>query len=127
MSVFLGTVSTIEDRDAEGRPASARVLPATEDGIVTLPFAVHWSMRAGEGALAVGDTVVCLRFDDGGGLVLCRPDGTWTGTVGGDLAAEGGIAASGDVSAEGDVSAAGTSLKSHKHMGVHGTTGVPIG
>lgn len=88
MGSFLATVSSIDSKDSNGNPATARVLPLTADGIVTMPFAVYWPLRAGTGAIATGDKVICLQFDDGSGLILSRPDGTFTNTIGGKVMAD---------------------------------------
>lgn len=113
MSEFIGTVSSIDSTDENGNPATARVLPRVAGGVVTMPFAIYWPMRAGEGAIKEGDEVICLQFEDGSGLVLSRPDGTFTQTIGGTTAAQG------------DFTAAGASLKGHTHQGVHGATSPP--
>lgn len=113
MSAFIATVSSIDTKDANGNPATARVLPKTAGGVVTMPFAIYWPMRAGAGAIKSGDEVICLQFDDGSGLILSRPDGTFTQTIGGTVAAQG------------DFTAGGKSLKSHTHQGVHGSTSAP--
>lgn len=108
MDGYIATVSSIVDTDENGDPATARVLPLTADGVVSPPFAVYWPMRSGDGQIAVGDRVVCLAFEDGTGLILSRPDGTWTNSFGDD------------------VTAAGKSVAAHTHQGVHGATSAPI-
>lgn len=102
MGSYLAKVSSIDSVDENGDPATARVLPQTADGVVTAPFAVFWPLRSGEGRVSVGDTVICLAFDDGSGLILSRPDGSWTGCV------------------------AGISVAGHTHQGTHGTTSAPL-
>lgn len=113
MGVYLATVSSIDSLDENGNPATARVLPHTAGGVVTMPFAVYWPLRAGDGAVSVGDEVICLQLDDGSGLILSRPDGTFTQTIGGTTAAQG------------DFTAAGASLKGHTYAGAHGETAPP--
>lgn len=81
MSEFIATVSAIVDRDGDGNPATARVLPRVAGGVVTMPFAVYWPMRAG--GIREGDEVICLQFEDGSGLVLSRPDGSFGQTASG--------------------------------------------
>lgn len=88
MSAFLATVSSIDSKDSNGNPSTARVLPLTADGIVTMPFAVYWPLRAGTGAITTGDKVICIQFDDGSGLILSRPDGTFTQEIGGTIKAD---------------------------------------
>lgn len=113
MGIYLATVSSIDSLDENGNPATARVLPHTAGGVVTMPFAVYWPMRAVAGAIAEGDEVICLQFDDSSGLILSRPDGTFTQTIGGTTAAQG------------DFTAAGISLKDHTHAGAHGEIAPP--
>lgn len=113
MSAYIATVSNIEAKDENGNPATARVLPKTAGGVVTMPFAIYWPMRAGDGAIKEGDEVICLQFEDGTGLILSRPDGTFTQTIGGTC------------SAQMDFMAGGASLKGHKHQGTHGETSPP--
>lgn len=115
MGAYIAIVSSIETLDDDGNPATARVLPNIAGGVVTVPFAIYWPMRAGDGAIKEGDEVICLQFEDGTGLVLCRPDGTWTKTIGGTAHVQTDITAG-----SGRVSLAG-----HKHQGVHGDTSPP--
>lgn len=115
MSEFIARVSSIESADDDGNPATARVLPNIAGGVVTAPFAVYWPLRAGDGAIKEGDEVICLQFEDGSGLVLCRPDGTWTKTIGGAAHAQVDITAG----------PGRASLAGHKHQGVHGETSPP--
>lgn len=123
--VFKAKVSTLEGGDRNGDPDKARVLPLVADGVVTRPFAVHWSLRGGMAPLAVGDVVVCARFEDGDGIVLCRADGEWSGFVPGPVTVEGQLAGqSGGTFAE-DVTASGISVSTHVHACPDGTTSGP--
>lgn len=92
---------------------TARILPTVADGVVTRPYALHWSMRGGMSALAVGDEVVCARFADGTGIVLCRADGEWASFVPSTL------------TVKGDVVASGVSATRHTHTAPQGETGGP--
>ena len=123
--VFKAKVSTLEGGDRNGDPDKARVLPLVADGVVTRPFAVHWSLRGGMAPLAVGDVVVCARFEDGDGIVLCRADGEWSGFVPGPVTVEGQLSGqSGGTFAE-DVTAAGISVSTHTHACPDGGTSGP--
>lgn len=123
--VFKAKVSTLEGSDRNGDPDKARVLPLVADGVVTRPFAVHWSLRGGMAPLAVGDVVVCARFEDGDGIVLCRADGEWSGFVPGPVTVEGQLSGqSGGTFAE-DVTAAGISVSTHTHACPDGVTSGP--
>ena len=136
--IFKARVSTIEGpADRNGDPSRARVLPLVADGVVTLPWPIHWSLRGGMAPLAVGDEVVCAKFEDGTGIVLCRADGEWAGFVPGPVEVERHLKAdetlevvrqaTGHAGAdfEADVTAGGISLMSHTHTGVHGETSRP--
>lgn len=111
--IFKAKVSTLEGSDRNGDPKEARVLPLVADGVVTRPFAIHWSLRGGMAPLAIGDVVVCARFEDGTGIVLCRADGEWAGYV------------PGSVEVEGEMTAKGIPYSTHTHTGVHGETSGP--
>lgn len=113
MDAFLATVSSIETKDQDGNPATARMLPKKSEGVVTRAFAIAWWLRAGDSQLKVGDDAICLQLDDGSGVVLMRPDGSWTKTMGGE------------VSAQSDFTAQGKSLAKHTHQGVSGQTSPP--
>ena len=89
--VFKARVSSIEGH-------SARVIPLVGGDVVTRPLPLLWTMRDGMCPLAVGDLVVCARFEDGDGIVLCRADGEWSrrvrdGVPGASARQEGGEAA----------------------------------
>ena len=116
---FKAKISTLEGSDRNGDPDRARVLPLVADGVVTRPLALHWSVRGGMAPLAVGDVVVCARFEDGTGIVLCRADGEWAGFVPGDVEVEKTLTA--DV----DVVGGGISLKGHTHAAPDGETSGP--
>lgn len=111
--VFKARISTLEGADANGNPDKARVLPLVGDGVVTRPYAILWSVRGTMGELAVGDVVVCARFEDGTGVVLCRADGEWGGVI------------PGTVEVETDVVAADVSLATHIHTAPDGETSTP--
>lgn len=98
--IFKAKVSTLDG-------STASVLPLVADGVVTRPFPIHFSMRGGMCPLTVGDEVVCAKFADGTGIVLCRADGEWSASV------------------PTDVTIGGVSFKGHTHTGVHGETGTP--
>lgn len=123
--VFKARISTLEGSDRNGDPDRARVLPLVGDGVVTRPYAILWSVRGGMAPLAVGDVVVCARFEDGTGIVLCRADGEWSGFVPGPVEVEGQL--TGDVGAtfSQDVTAGGISLRSHTHSCPDGGTSGP--
>lgn len=136
--IFKAKVSSIEGpADRNGDPSRARVIPLVGGDIVTRPLALHWSLRGGMAALAPGDLVVCARFEDGDGIVLCRVDGEWAGFVPGPVEVEGAVqldstlAVAGQVTGSagaafsGDVTAAGVSASTHTHTGVHGETSGP--
>lgn len=130
--------------------STARVVPLTADGLVTRPFPVHWSLRYGESRVQPNEKVICLQFSDGSGIVLCRPDGSWTHVIGGsceitdDLYVDGdsstqnltaaaqvssgslstGPVSSGAITAT-SVTAGGVSLAGHVHDTADGTTSGP--
>ena len=110
--IFKARVSSIEG-DA------ARVVPLVGGDVVTRPLPMHWTMLHGMCDVAPGDLVVCARFEDGDGIVLCRADGAWNAHFGEDITVDGTVAASGDMKA------AGISASTHTHMGVHGQTSGP--
>lgn len=110
--IFKARVSSIEG-DA------ARVVPLVGGDVVTRPLPLHWTMRHGMCDVAPGDLVVCARFEDGDGIVLCRADGAWNARFGEDLAVDG------TVTSTGTMTAAGVSATAHTHTGVHGETSGP--
>lgn len=110
--IFKARVSSIEG-------TKARVVPLVGGDVVTRPLAMHWTMLHGMCDVAPGDLVVCARFEDGDGIVLCRADGAWNAHFGEDITVDGTVAASGDMTA------AGISASTHTHMGVHGQTSGP--
>ena len=110
--IFKAKVSSIEgDR--------ARVIPLVGGDVVTRPLAMHWTMLHGMCDVAPGDLVVCARFEDGDGIVLCRADGAWNAHFGEDITVDG------TVTSTGDMTAAGVSASTHTHAGVHGETSGP--
>ena len=124
-TIFKARISSFSGSDRNGDPDHARVLPLTGGGIVTRPLALHWSLRGPMADLAVGDTVWCARAEDGDGIVLCRVDGSWTGTVAGPVTVEGTITGQAGGTFAGDVTAAGVSVATHTHTAPHGETGGP--
>lgn len=123
--IFKAKVSTLEGSDRNGDPCLARVLPLVADGVVTRPLAIHWSLRGGMAPLAIGDTVVCARFEDGDGIVLCRADGEWAGFVPGPVEVEGRLTGNAGGTFASDVTAAGISVASHTHTCPDGGTSGP--
>ena len=123
--IFKARVSTLEGADRNGDPCLARVLPLVADGVVTRPFPVHWSVRGGMAPLAVGDEVVCAKFEDGTGIVLCRADGEWAGFVPGTVEVEGHLVGGEGGTFFSDVTAGGISLMGHTHTAPHGETSGP--
>ena len=124
--VFKAKVSTLEGSDRNGDPDQARVLPLVGDGVVTRPYALLWSMRGGMSPLAVGDVVVCARFEDGTGIVLCRADGEWGGFVPGPVTVEGQLTGLSGADFSEDVTAAGISVSTHTHTCPDGGTSGPM-
>lgn len=123
--IFKARVSTLEGTDRNGDPCLARVLPLVADGVVTRPFPVHWSVRGGMAPLAVGDEVVCAKFEDGTGIVLCRADGEWAGFVPGPVEVEGQLTGDKGGTFSADVTAGGISVMGHTHTAPHGETSGP--
>lgn len=110
--VFKARVSSIEGH-------AARVIPLVGGDVVTRPLPLLWTMRDGMCPLAVGDLVVCVRFEDGDGIVLCRADGEWSRRVPYDVTVEGALTVTEDATA------AGVSVSTHTHTAPHGETGGP--
>lgn len=104
---------------------TARVIPLVGGDIVTRPLVRVWWMRDGMCPLAVGDEVVCARFEDGTGIVLCRADGEWGFHIPWSYRVTGDVDVSQTVNAKVDVIGGGISLRSHTHTGVHGETSGP--
>ena len=136
--IFKAKVSSIEGpADRNGDPSRARVIPLVGGDIVTRPLALHWSLRGGMAALAPGDLVVCARFEDGDGIVLCRADGEWAGFVPGPVEVEGAVTLDSTATVAGqltgqsggtfasDVTASGISVAHHTHTCPDGTTSGP--
>ena len=136
--IFKAAISSFTEKvDRNGDPSEARVLPLVADGVVTMPFALHWSVRGGMCPLAVGDIVWCARSEDGGGIVLCREDGEWSGFVPGPVEVERHLKAdetfevvqqaTGHAGADfaSDVTAGGISVMSHTHTCPDGETSGP--
>ncbi len=123
--IFKARVSSFEGADRNGDPSAARVLPLVADGVVTRAFPIHWSLRGGMAPLAVGDEVVCAKFEDGTGIVLCRADGEWAGFVPGPVEVEGQLTGDAGGTFSADVTAAGVSLSTHTHTCPDGGTSGP--
>lgn len=123
--IFKARISTLDGSDRNGDPCEARVLPLVADGVVTRPFPIHWSVRGGMAPLSIGDEVVCARFEDGTGIVLCRADGEWAGFVPGAIEVEGQVVGDEGGTFARDVTAGGVSAMRHTHTGVHGETSGP--
>lgn len=93
LSTFLqftqvGKISEIcddKDKDQNGNPMYARVLPLNADGVVSLPLIIEPHLRGEFGDLKVNDLVWYATGDDGTGVITGRADGTWTGEIPGDL------------------------------------------
>lgn len=116
--IFKARVSSIEGD-------SARVIPLVGGDVVTRPFPLHWSMRGGMSPVAVGDLVVCARFEDGDGIVLCRADGDWSRTFPDPVTFEQQVAGGQGADFASDVTAAGVSVSTHTHTAPHGETSGP--
>ena len=112
--VFLGMVDALPNGDT----SIARVLPLTEDGVVSRDYPVIWYMRHGPGKIAVGDKVIAMSFDDGTGLVISFTDGDWTKQIDNDIKIVGQITCDETV-------ASGISLTKHTHTCPDGTTSAP--
>ena len=110
--IFKARVSSIEG-------TSARVVPLVGGDVVTRPLPMHWTMLHGMCDVAPGDLVVCARFEDGDGIVLCRADGAWNAHFGEDLTLDGSMTATGDLVAS------GVSGSKHTHTAPHGETSGP--
>lgn len=123
--IFKARISSFEGSDRNGDPSKARVLPLVADGVVTRPFALLWSVRGGMAPLSVGDVVVCAKFEDGEGIVLCRADGEWGGFVPGPVTVEGQLTGQQGGTFASDVRAAGISVSTHTHSCPDGGTSGP--
>lgn len=121
--IFVGKISSFEaDADEHGCPTLARIIPNTTPDVVTLPYAINWTVRGITGDLHVGDEVICARFDDGTGIILAKRDGSHTSKFPGPIYVEkGNVEVTG-----GDVKADGISLKSHIHTCPDGSTSAAI-
>ena len=118
--LFLAKISKFEDeKDEHGCYTKAQVIPVTSDEIVTRPFSILWICRGNLGKLEVDSLVVCGRFADGSGIIICRADGEHTNIFPKDLVVEG------DMEVQGDATISGISFKGHTHTGVHGETSTP--
>lgn len=90
--IFKARISSIEG-------TRARVVPLVGGDVVTRPLAMHWTMLNGMCDVAPGDLVVCARFEDGDGIVLCRADGAWNARLGESVTFDGDLAVTGTVTA----------------------------
>lgn len=136
--IFKAKISAFGDKvDEHGCPLEARVVPVTTPNVVTRLFPILWICRGHLGDLKVDDLVVCARYEDGDGIIICRADGEHTNhfpkdlVIEGDATIEGNLHVNKDVTVDGredvtgDVKGAGISLSTHTHPGVHGQTGGP--
>ena len=77
-----GKISSIEGpADANGNSTRARIIPDQADGVVTKPLVIASHLRGNAGNLAKGTEVVFAVFPDQSGIILCRADGEWYGTI----------------------------------------------
>ena len=105
-----GKISTIEGpADANGNSTRARVIPEQADGVVTKPLVIASQLR---GKAGKGTEVVFAVFPDQTGIIFCRADGEWYGTIYGDVTVTGKFTAS-DVKTD-----TLTSVNNHVHGGV---------
>ena len=89
-----GRISTIEGpADKNGNHTKARVIPAQADGVVTKPLVIASQLRGKAGNLTKGTEVVFAVFPDQSGIILCRADGEWYGTIHGDVTVTGNLTA----------------------------------
>ena len=89
-----GKISTIEGpADINGNSTRARVIPEQADGIITKPLVIAEQLRGSAGNLTKGTEVVFAIFPDQSGIILCRADGEWFGTINGDVTVTGNITA----------------------------------
>lgn len=89
-----GKISTIEEPlDVNGNQTRARVIPEQADGVVTKPLVIVDQLRGEAGKLTKGTEVVFAVFPDQSGVILCRADGEWNGTIYGDTKVVGKIEA----------------------------------
>lgn len=72
--VFLAELSSVEALDADGLPASARMVPCGYGSLVTAALAVAGPLRHGLAADQSG-RYWCICSTDGAGAVLLREDG----------------------------------------------------
>ena len=113
-----GKISTIEEPlDVNGNKTRARVIPRQADGVVTKPLVIVDRLRGEAGNLTKGTEVVFAVFPDQSGIILCRADGEWNGTIYGDTKVAGKIEAL-DVKTK-----ALKSVNTHIHGGVETGSG----
>jgi hypothetical protein len=113
-----GKISTIEGpADANGNITRARVIPEQADGVVSKPLVIASQLRGKAGNLTKGTEVVFAVFPDQTGIIFCRADGEWYGTISGDVTVTGKLTAS-DVKTN-----TLTSVNNHVHGGVETGSG----
>ncbi len=118
--IFLAKISSFEGAtDAHGCFTQARVVPITSPDVVTAPYNILWIARGKLGDLKIDSLVVCARFENGSGIIICRADGEHTNVF------PDGMTVDGTLTAATDVIAADKSLTGHTHAGVHGETSPP--
>lgn len=124
--IFKAKITGWGDTDDMGYPRSARVVPLTSPDAPTLIFDINYTCRPPRCDLSIGTVVWCAMAADSSGIVLARHDGNDTREVPGGIdVVDGGVHVEGPVYADDDVTGEGTSLHSHTHQGVHGTTSPP--
>jgi hypothetical protein len=115
-----GRISAVEPApvDAQGNETTARVIPATGDGIVTRPLIIPSRLRGLGGSLAPNVEVIFIVFEDCTGFIIDRADGEFFGEIYGDVTIHGSVNARGNVEARGNISAgADMSLGGDLHTG----------
>lgn len=89
-----GKISTIEGpADGNGNNTRARVIPEQADGVVTKPLVIAEQLRGKAGNLTKGTEVIFAIFPDQTGIIFCRADGEWFGTIHGDVTITGKVTA----------------------------------
>ncbi len=119
-----GKISSFEtEKDRNGDPIKARVLPSTAQSMPTRPLVISWHLRGAMGNLKVGDDVWFALANDLTGIILERVDGEWSGTIPGDVTTTGKLTST-DLTTD-----SVTSVNSHVHSnGNNGqNTGTPTG
>lgn len=73
-SVFLAELSSVEELDADGLPAAARMVPCGRGDLVTAALAVAGPLREGMAGDPSG-LFWCICAADGSGAVVLRENG----------------------------------------------------